>query len=311
MQRANEPGLHAPHCFCRSAIYGLFFVLIGSPVLFGQTQGGDALPARQQQPQLGDGTPVSATALLADPTFYGFGTPVDRAFAGGKNSVIGISFDAAEFDSQGQKGETYAFPITGAAKINDRLRVDYSIPLQYVKLPDVELFQGGLTVDVPIGIIAPSKSQPWSWDVTPALAFAEAGSREWMGGGALTNLVTYRLKNIALAYGNYLSFFEGHRWTLDDVNFEKRVSQQIMKNGLKIAAQFGDWIFDAYGIYSDYFQSAAISSYFTIGGAIGKHFIWSYKRVPVDLGFLSLGVYTEQGNRFSSGHVQFGSAWRF
>jgi hypothetical protein len=304
MRRPDQYSSRVPSFFGRSAVYGLFFVLAGSPVLFAQT-------AQQQQPDLGDGTPISGTARLADSTFYGFGTPVDRAFAGGKNSVIGISLDAAEFDSKGQKGETYTFPIAGVAKINDRVRVDYSIPLEYVKLPDVELFQGGLSVDVPIGVIASSNGQPWSWDVAPALAFAEAGSREWIGGGALTNLVTYRFQNIGLAYGNYLSFFEGHRWTLDNVNFEKRVSQQIRKNGLKIAAQFGDWIFAAYGIYTDYFQSAAISSYFTVGGEIGRHYIWSYKGVPIDLGFLSLGFYTEQGNRFRSGHIQFGSAWRF
>jgi hypothetical protein len=265
----------------------------------------------KQQPQLGDGTPISTTALLANSTFYGFGTPADRAFAAGKNSIIGISFDAAEFDIKGQKGETYTFPITGAFKITDRVRLDYEIPLQYVKLPEVELFQGGLTLDVPINVIVPSTGQPWSWHVTPTLALAEAGSTEWIGGGALTNLIGYRFKNAILAYGNYLSFFEGHRWTLDDINFDKRVSQQIMKNGLKVTVQFGTWIFDAYGIYTQYFQSAAISSYYTIGGEVGRHFIWSYKRIPVDLGFASLGFYTEQGNRFSSGHIQFGSAWRF
>jgi hypothetical protein len=269
------------------------------------------LAVTKSQPQLGDGTPISATALLANSTFYGFGTPTDRTFESGKNNVIGISFDAAEFDIKGQKGETYAFPITGAYKISDRVRLDYMIPLQYVKLPGVELFQGGLTVDVPINVIVPSADRLWSWDITPTLAFAEAGSKEWIGGGALTNLITYRLKNVVLAYGNYLSFFEGHRWTFDDVNFDKRVSQQIMKNGLKVTAQFGDWVFDAYGIYTQYFQLAAISSYYTIGAEVGRHFIWTYKGIPVDLGFVSLGFYTEQGNRFSSGHIQFGSAWRF
>jgi hypothetical protein len=287
------------------------FLLIGSAVLFGQTERDVVSPAKQPQLQLADGTPISTTALLADSSFYGFGTSVDRAFAGGNNSVIGIFFDAAEFDSKGRKGETYTFPITGAFKITDRVRLEYATPMQYVKLRDVELFAGGLTVGAPINIIVPANEQPWSWDVTPVLALAEAGSKEWIGSTALTNLLSYRLKNVALAYGNYFSFLEGHRWTHADANFEKRVSQQIMKNGVKIAVQFGDWVFDAYGIHTDYFQSAAISSYFTVGGEIGRHYIWSYKGVPVDLGIVSLGFYTEQGNRFSSGHVQFGSAWRF
>jgi hypothetical protein len=324
MPRPHEHSVPVQSAYSRSIVYSLVLVLIGPPVLFAQT--GDpfqithtnrlvtVLPlavSAKQQPQLGDGTPISATALLADSTFYGFRTPADRAFATGRNNLIGISFDASEFDFKGQKGETYTFPITGALKISDRVRLDYVIPLQYVKLPDVDLFQGGLTLDVPIQLIVSSGEQPWSWDVTPTLAFAEAGSKEWIGGGALTNLLGYRFKNVALAYGNYLGFFAGHQWTFDDVNFGKHVSQQIMKNGLKVTAQSGDWVFDAYGIYTQYFQSAAISSYYTIGAEVGRYFIWSFKGIPVDLGFLNLGFYTEQGNRFSSGHVQFGSAWRF
>jgi hypothetical protein len=289
-------------------VFGVVLLLIGSPASYAQS---GSSPAIWSQPQLGDGSPISATMLLADSTFYGFATPVDRAFATGKNDLIGISFDASEFDIKGQKGETYTFPITGAFKFDHRVRVDYLIPLQYLKLPDSELFQGGLAIDVPANIIVPSREQPWSWDFTPALALAEAGSKEWIGGGALTNLFAYRLRTIAISYGNYLSFFEGHRWTFDDIHFDKRVSQQIMKHGLKITAQYGSWIFNTYGIYTQYFQSATISSYYTIGGEVGRYFIWSYRGVPIDLGFLNLGFYTEQGNRFRSGHIQVGSAWRF
>jgi hypothetical protein len=297
------------------------FLFIGPTVLYSQTPvevwdrgtgNGNVLPAAaKQQPQLGDGSPISATALLTNTAFYGFGTPADRTLASGRNSLIGIFFDVSEFDIKGQKGETYTFPVTGAFKISDRLRLNYAIPLQYVKLSHVQLFQGGLSVNVPIGVVISSAGQPWSWDIVPTLAFAEAGDKEWIGGGALTNLLCYRFKSLILAYGNYSSLFEGHRWTFDDVNFEKRVSQQIMKNGLKVTTQFGNWVFDAYGIYTQYFQSAAISSYFTIGGEIGRHFIWSYKGIPIGLGFVSVGFYTEQGNRFSSGHIQLGSAWRF
>jgi hypothetical protein len=266
---------------------------------------------REQAPQLGDGTPVSGTATLAKSTFFGFGTPAERSFAINRNSLLGVSFDAAEFDIRGQKGQTYTLPISGAFKISDRVRLDYVVPLQWVKLPNVEFFQAGLTLDVPIHVVPASYEQPFSWDVTPTLAFAEAGDKEWIGGGALSNLFSYRVRNITFSYGNYLSFFEGHRWTVDDVNFNERVSQQIMKNGLKITAQFGEWFFDTYGIYTQYFQSAAISSYYTIGGEVGRHFVLRYQGVPIDLGLMSVGLYTEQGNGYSSSGLQFGSAWRF
>src|SRR5258708_25731105 len=110
---------------------------------------------------------------MADSLFYGCGTPADGACAIGRNNVIGISFDASEFDIKGQKGENYTFPITGAFKISDRVHLDYVIPLQYVKLSDVELFQGGFALELPFQLIFSSPVPPWSYVVTNTLAFPE------------------------------------------------------------------------------------------------------------------------------------------
>jgi hypothetical protein len=85
-----------------------------------------------------------------------------------------------------------------------------------------------------------------------------------------------------------------------------------MKNGLRLDIPFAkSWIFEAYGIYTQFFQSAAISSYATIGAEVGRHFTWNVEGQNLDLGYLSLGLYTEFGNHYSSGHIQIGSAWRF
>src|SRR5260221_3065812 len=213
MPRLQEHSVPVQSSFCRFTFYSLVLVLIGPSVLVTQTVDPFQTPSAnglvtvlplavspKHQPQLGDGTPISATALLADSTFYGFGTPADRAFATGRNNVIGISFDASEFDIKGQKGETYTFPITGAFKISDRVHLDYVIPLQYLKLSDVELFQGGLTLDFPIQLIVSSSQQPWSWDVTPTLGVAEAGSKEWIGGWAPLKLPCLTLQKGCLCH---------------------------------------------------------------------------------------------------------------
>jgi fibronectin-binding autotransporter adhesin len=271
---------------------------------------------------LSDGTPISTTALLADYTFYGFGSLSERMALGlipledtGKQDAVSLTFDAGEFDIQGQHGQTYTIPIAGGFKINDRVRLDYEIPLQYITLDNTSLFQAGLTLDLPVKVIIPTADQPWSWIVTPTAALATSGSKEIIGGGALTNVFSYQWHGITATYGNYISFFEGDLLTSDDPKFPSGVSQQIMKNGLRLDVPVAkSWIVEAYGIYTQFFQPAAISSYWTIGVEVGHHFTWDIEGRRLDLGYLSLGLYSEIGNQYNqyhSGHAQIGSAWRF
>jgi hypothetical protein len=268
---------------------------------------------------LSDGTPDSTTALLADSTFYGFGS-LSQSMALGldttgettKENAVSLTFDAGEFDIQGQHGQTYTIPIAGGFKINDRVRLDYEIPLQYLTIEDTSLFQAGLTLDLPVKVIIPSPNQPWSWIVTPTAAVALSGSKEIIGGGALTNVFSYRWRGITATYGNYISFFEGDVLATNDPKFPSGVSQQIMKNGLRLDIPFAkSWIVEAYGIYTQFFQSATIGNYFTLGAELGHHFTWDVEGQHLDLGYLSLGLYSEFGNHYSSGHAQIGSAWRF
>jgi hypothetical protein len=281
----------------------------------------NAVSAAKVQPQihLSDGTPDSTTALMADYTFYGFGSLSERMALGldpaeetGKENAVSVTFDAGEFDIQGQHGQTYTIPIAGGFKLNDRVRLDYEIPLQYITLDNTSLFQAGLTLDLPVKVIVPLPDQPWSWIVTPTAAVATSGSREIIGGGALTNVFAYQWHGITATYGNYISFFEGDVLTNNDPKFPSGVSQQIMKNGFRLDVPFArSWIVEAYVIYTQFFQSAVIGNYLTIGAELGHHFTWEVQGQHLDLGYLSLGAYTEFGNQYSSGHVQIGSAWRF
>jgi hypothetical protein len=281
----------------------------------------DVVSASQPKPEihLSDGTPVSTTALLADYTFFGFGSLAERAALGlvetggaEKNNAISLTFDAGEFDTQGHHGETYTIPIAGQFKISNRVRLDYEIPLQYIQVAGTGLFQAGVTLDLPTKVIIPSADQPWSWDVTPTAAIATSGGKEIIGGGALTNVIAYRWRGITATYGNYISFFKGNVLDSNDTKFSPAVDQQIMKNGLRLDIPFAkSWLVEGYGIYTQFFQSAAIGSYWTIGGEVGHHFTWKVENQILDLGYLSVGLYTEFGNRYSSGHFRLGSAWKF
>jgi hypothetical protein len=181
-----------------------------------------------------------------------------------------------------------------------------------VELAGTNIFQSGLTLSLPVKAILPTEQLPLSWEITPTAAFAASGGKEIIGGGALTNVISYRWHDIAFTYGNYISFFQGDTLVDNDAQFPEGVSQQIMKNGLRVDIPFAkDWVFEAYGIYTNFFESAPVSSYFTFGAELGRHFTWVAGGKQVDLGYVSVGLYADEGNHYNSGHFKIGSAWKF
>jgi len=266
-----------------------------------------------------DGTPSSTTALISNQIFFNnLGSLAGRDAAGTdrpgakQNNAIGLTFDAGEFRLQGQTGHTYGFPIAGQYKFSDRVALDYEIPFEYVELPGSNFFQTGAILNLPLRVVVGNDKQPFSWGVTPSAALASTGSKEITGAGALSNVLSYRWHNITFTYGNYISFFEGATLVSNDPQFPKGTSQQILKNGLKTSIPVGkDWLFEAYGIYTNFLESAPVSSYYTIGAELGRHITYNSAGRTLDLGYYSVGFYTEQGNHYSSSHIQFGTAWRF
>jgi autotransporter-associated beta strand protein len=263
---------------------------------------------------MSDGTPSSTTEMMADLSFFSFSSLAGRMAADTeKANVLSITFDAGEFRYQGHNGEVWGFPISGQRRLTDRMRLDYQIPLQYVDYPGAHLFQSGLILELPTKIILPSEKHPWTWDCKPTVMIGASGGKEVIGGGALTNVVTYRWNDVVFTYANYIGFFEGDTIVNDDVQFKRGVDQQIMKNGLRVSIPIAkkSWLLEVYGVHTQSFQTASVPSYATIGVEIGRHFIMNVEGRPMDLGFFSLGFYSDIGNHYSSGHIKLGSGWRF
>jgi autotransporter-associated beta strand protein len=266
-----------------------------------------------------DGTPSSTTALISNQIFFNnLGSLAGRDPAGtdrsgaNQNNAIGLTFDGGEFRFEGQTGHTYGFPIAGQYKFSDRVALDYDIPFEYVELPGSNFLQTGAILSLPMRVVLANDKQPFSWGVTPSAAVASTGSKEITRAGAFSNVLSYRWRDITLTYGNYISFFEGATLVSNDPQFPRGTSQQIMKNGLKASIPLGkDWLFEAYGIYTNFFESAPVSSYYTIGAELGRHITYNSGGRTFDLGYYSVGFYTEQGNHYSSGHIQLGTAWKF
>jgi hypothetical protein len=91
------------------------------------------------------------------------------------------------------------------------------------------------------------------------------------------------------------------------------IDQQILKNGLRVSVPFcRNWLFEGYGICTNFLQSAAVSTYFTVGAEVGYHFVLREADKAIDLGYLKLGLYSDIGNKsYSSAHIQIGSGWKF
>ncbi len=265
-----------------------------------------------------DGNPTSTTALIANSMFDGFGSAASRAREiNGKNNSFGISFDGGTFNADGFRGHSYTLPINGYFRATDRMTLHVEIPLQFIEVEGANIYQGGFTVGVPTKLVEASENQPWSWDVTPTAAFALSGSQAMVAGGglfagALTNVAAYRWQNITLTYGNFMSFFQGVRLTVGNYDFDSSVSQQIMKNGLRVSVPFADrWLFEAYGIHTKFFRSAAVNSYFTLGVDIGYRLKLKLYGNEVPLGYFTLGFHSDLAGNYDSALFRFGSAWTF
>lgn len=92
--------------------------------------------------------------------------------------------------------------------------------------------------------------------------------------------------------GNYVGIFEGIDVSVSDYNLDSNIDQQVLKNGLRASIPFcQNWLVEVYGICTNFLQSAAVSTYFTIGAELGYHFIYHRGEDLVDLGYVKLGLY--------------------
>jgi hypothetical protein len=267
-----------------------------------------------------DGNPNSTTASFASATFNNFGSLNDSPAPGTRsgNNSLGLTFDESSFKAGGFRGQVYQIPILGKFKLTDRVSLECQIPIQFVTVAGATIYQAAVIFDFPCKIIEPSDTQKWNWQLTPTVGFAGGGSQDMVAGGAmvagsLTSVLSRHIGNMTLTMGNYIGIFEGVDVSLGNYSLDSNIDQQILKNGLRVSLPFAhNWLVEAYGICTNFLQSAAVSTYFTVGAELGYHFIYRRGEDAVDLGYLKLGLYVDIGNKsYQSGHIQIGSGWKF
>lgn len=271
-----------------------------------------------------DGNPNSATARAASQTFSSYGmldaeTQEEREAdeEGGSRSGFGMIADVGTIDANGIKGQVYSLPLYARFKLTKRVGLNFDVPLSYADIEGSTVFGFGLGVAVPIKAILRTKGNPWYWQITPFGGANVSGSADFAAGGMLANggivsLLAHDFGRATLSMGNQLTVHEGIPITVDDYKFDPGVSQQILKNGVKLDVPFARrWIFDVYGIHTKFVENAAVDQYFTFGTGIG------YKRIPKPgsgkkaSGYIKVGIYADLGDDYTSAHAHFGTGWKF
>ena len=271
-----------------------------------------------------DGNPNSATARAASQSFSSYGMTdaetqdeKENPDEGNTRSGFGMIADVGTIDANGIKGQVYSLPLYARFKLSKRVGLNFDIPLSYADIEGSTIFGFGLGVAVPIKAIPRTKDSPWYWQITPFGGANVSGSADFAAGGMLANggivsLLAHDFGKMTLSMGNQLSIHEGIPITVGDYKFDPGVSQQIIKNGLKLDVPFARrWVFDLYGIHTKFVEDAAVDQYFTVGAGIG------YKRIPKpgsakkSTGYIKVGLYADVGSDYTSAHAHFGTGWKF
>ncbi len=275
-----------------------------------------------------DGNPNSATAQVANQNFMEYGlrpteTADERAGDGAEGDVNGVNkdtsrsgvsmtADAGTFKSQGIEGQTYSWtpliPYTiGEAR---RVRLELALPINYTQIEGSDQYRVGAQLGIAVLVVKRTKTQPWLWQVTPHGGAIVAGSADLVAGGVLasgglTSYTSYRAGDWEFSMGNHISFHEGLKVSAGDYTFDPQVSQQIVKNGLKLGRSLGQrWYVEAYAVDTEFVQDAFTSRFTTVGAGVG------YRGVNRK-GYVMLGGYSDFGTSYTSAHLQFGTGWKF
>lgn len=265
-----------------------------------------------------DGNPNASTATLAAQTFMDYAFPsgetrAEKEEGGSEQGRVGFGFmgDVGTFDANGIKGTTYSLPLFAKFKLTDRVGLGINIPLQYTEIEGAQVFGGGLNLALPIKAIVRSKENPWTWNITPSGGVLASASKDLLAGGVisqvgLASMLSYDFEHLTLTMGNYLGWFEGVPVEFGGVSYDPNISQQILKNGLKVSVPFKQhWVVEFYGIHTKFVNAAAVDQYGTVGGELG------WKPNPKKRRYWKVGIYADIGDDFASAHAQFGSAWKF
>lgn len=279
---------------------------------------------RRSKAGMNDGNPNAATAVQANSSFMTALDTIDELVAmGGAGTAregfndIGFGLNGGKFkvtlpDGRTLRGSNSNIEIPYRVRFSDSVSLALVLPLGMTDVGGGKSYHAGISAALPMVVVRMQPETRLAWKLVPAAGVLARGSVDFANGVALYHLgicssLTYRYnKRTYFTLGTHLSAYESFRVEFDDVSIDPGVSQQILKNGIRLTRLMGAdnrWVAQGMYVHTVFLKDAAVDTYHTLGAGL------SYRvgrRVTIGIN----GNYD-----FASGYdlwnVGIGSVWRF
>lgn len=274
---------------------------------------------------ISDGNPSAATAVLANSTFNAAMDSIEDLFqqigeqqdGDRASSDLGFGLNGGKFkvtlpDGREVEGSNTNLEIPYKKRFNETVSLSMVIPLGWTDLEGAKAYHVGLNLGLPLDLVKMSADKRLSWKLTPVGGVLARGSADYASGAALYHLglassLTYKIgKTSFISYGAQLSHYESFKVEFDDVEIDPSISQQILKNGLRLTHFFGTnnrWVAQGMYVNTIFLEDAAVDTYHTLGAGLSYRFS---KKITVGLH----GNY-DFGDNYDLWNVGIGSVWKF
>lgn len=254
----------------------------------GASEYGKFLRQVNEQSTVGvaDGNPLAATALLSDYQYLTWGLqPAPFPDRGPLVRLDAVSAPNIRLDASGGYAHTddgNGYFVSGALtlgfRLTDQVALALATPFEYRRVEGANVYVVGQEAALPISLVPGKGDRSLSWTLTPAAVGGAAGSLELAAGGTfvgagITSSLGYQLDDWTFTLADHYGFYHGFPIDIGNYRFDTNLSQQVLKNGLKVTRTFGRSVFiDGSITYSNFLQRAAVDHYWTPAAGVGLRF---------------------------------------
>ncbi len=256
-----------------------------------------------------DGNPQATTARMAGSAFERFSlnpTFIATSPSTANNQLRGSQFrfdiKGGTIDTDHGDGTFVDFSLASGYRFNEGVALTLTTVGGYRDIEGADVFDLGFDIGVPISIIPPRGDANLNWTVTPFAQVGMALSPDYLAGGILggagiANHVALQLGLTTISMGNQISFYEGVPIKVGDYDFDTDITQQVLKNSLKLSQQLSATLFaDVSLTHSMFLEDAAVEDWISPGVGIGSN--W-------DGGGMRIGYQGDLGDDYTAHSLQF------